>query len=146
MNLNDRSHVSPVVILAPPTQLWNQSASLTENTCVGAPHNVIGCTRLLLLWLAAGPDKGGATVQTVILSSAGNRGNCESVVFTRSRFNFKCRNKHVQTQNTKFLNSQSFSLFINLTVSFSRTSEMIQQTKVQSENVVFCFLKIFIFT
>lgn len=132
MNLNDRSHVSPVVILAPPTQL-----SLTENTCVGAPHNVIGCTRLLLLWLAAGPDKGGATVQTVILSSAGSRGNCESVVFTRSRFNFKCRNKHVQTQNTKFLNSQSFSLFINLTVSFSRTSEMIQQTKVQSENVVF---------
>lgn len=141
MNLTDRSHVSPVVILAPPTQL-----SLTENTCVGAPHNVIGCTRLLLLWLAAGPDKGGATVQTVILSSAGSRGNCESVVFTRSRFNFKCRNKHVQTQNTKFLNSQSFSLFINLTVSFSRTSEMIQQTKVQSENVVFCFLKIFIFT
>lgn len=132
MNLTDRSHVSPVVILAPPTQL-----SLTENTCVGAPHNVIGCTRLLLLWLAAGPDKGGATVQTVILSSAGSRGNCESVVFTRSRFNFKCRNKHVQTQNTKFLNSQSFSLFINLTVSFSRTSEMIQQTKVQSENVVF---------
>lgn len=132
MNLNDRSHVSPVVILAPPTQL-----SLTENTCVGAPHNVIGCTRLLLLWLAAGPDKGGATVQTVILSSAGSRGNCESVVFTRSRFNFKCRNKHVQTQNTKFLNSQSFSLFINLTVSFSRTSEMIQQTKVQSENFVF---------
>lgn len=132
MNLTDRSHVSPVVILAPPTQL-----SLTENTCVGAPHNVIGCTRLLLLWLAAGPDKGGATVQTVILSSAGSRGNCESVVFTRSRFNFKCRNKHVQTQNTKFLNSQSFSLFINLTVSFSRTSEMIQQTKVQSENFVF---------